>query len=588
MTIVGFSVVFAVWVMALALLFSQPGTQPGADLLPTLAGPLNEVAALPGTGGAPAGISPTLLPTEVPVELPSQSQPDTSPVSFSPNQNQTSSETKPNTANLNIPSDPIPNSMVIRFKPEMTAQERLDYITSLGGQIVQEIKPLNTVIINGGQMQQAQSSVLSRGVLNYESDYYAGALLAPNDSLAAGQWGLEVVKAPQAWDLLPLPTPTLTVAVIDSGICAGHIDLQGRIASAGWDFVQNDDTPQDEYGHGCAVSGIIAANSNNSLGIAGIAPNTAVMPLRVLDGSGLGRYSNVAAAIVYAVDNGADAINLSLGGPNASTVLEDAVNYAEAHGVTVIAAAGNGGAEGAYYPAAYPPVVAVGSVDQNLGRSAFSNYGPQVDLYAPGSNIMTTSLDGSFQTYSGTSVAAPYVTGVWALRKAMDKTLVLDGGIVSALYDGDTPIPTEEPPSELCLLSNFNAAESAYFGLVQQNAAQPGSVSAEQLESARTAYLSVAGQCANALYDGTINIDGGGISPFGGEVAPQFQLFGTKWGGESPFNPNRPPAAPVSPAEPVIYSFMPTGVSLAAKESENGGGPNAFITAISQLPNNTQ
>src|SRR6185369_12467052 len=98
---------------------------------------------------------------------------------------------------------------------------------------------------------------------------------------------------------------------------------------------------------------------------------------------------------------------------------------------------------------------------------------------------------------------------------------------------------------------------------------------------------SVAGQCANVLYDGPMTIDGGALSPIGGEVAPQFQLFGHKWGTESPFNPGRPPAAPVPPSTPVTFSFMPTGVSLAAKEAESGGGPNAFITAINALPNNT-
>ena len=381
---------------------------------------------------------------------------------------------------INIPDEPVPNSLVIRFKPDMSQAERLDYITSLGGQIVQEIKPLNTVIITlpANAAAGIQSQSIPSGVLENEPDYYAGALYSPNDSLAAGQWGLDVVKAPQAWDLLPPSTPGITVAVIDSGICANHADLQGRIAPNGWDFIDNDSTPQDEYGHGCAVSGIIAANSNNNIGIAGVAPNANVLALRVLDADGIGRYSNVAAAIVYAVDNGAGAINLSLGGPNPSAVLQDAVNYAEANGVTVIAAAGNNGAEQVFYPAAYPAVVAVGSVSQNLQRSPFSNYGAGIDLYAPGDGIMTTSLDGSFQNYSGTSVAAPYVTGVWALRQAMGKNLVQDGGIVSALYASDAPVPTQEPASELCLLSETQAAETAYFDLVQQNAAQPGSVSA--------------------------------------------------------------------------------------------------------------
>src|SRR6185369_3371683 len=118
-------------------------------------------------------------------------------------------------------------------------------------------------------------------------------------------------------------------------------------------FIDNTDNTEDELGHGCEVSGIIAAGLNNSIGIAGIAPNARIMPLKVLDTQGLGTYSNVAAAIVYAVDHNAAIINLSLGGSNASDLLENAIAYAQSHGVIVVAAAGNTGQEGVLYPAAY-------------------------------------------------------------------------------------------------------------------------------------------------------------------------------------------------------------------------------------------
>src|SRR5690606_7584394 len=127
----------------------------------------------------------------------------------------------------------------------------------------------------------------------------------------------------------PADAPTVIVAVIDSGVCADHPDLAGRIA-AGWDFVEDDDTAQDAFGHGCGVAGVIAANIGDAIGIAGVAPNAQVMPLRVLNAQGVGTYSDVAAAIVYAADHGAQVINLSLGGVNPSGVLEDAVNYAAA------------------------------------------------------------------------------------------------------------------------------------------------------------------------------------------------------------------------------------------------------------------
>ena len=134
-----------------------------------------------------------------------------------------------------------------------------------------------------------------------------------NDPLYFEQWALPVIGAPEAWDALPTDAPQVTVAVIDSGICTEHPDLAGRILP-GWDFLEQDAIPQDEFGHGCSVAGVIAAQPNNGIGIVGVAPNAQVMPLRVLDASGMGSYSNVAAAIVYAADHGAQIINLSLGG----------------------------------------------------------------------------------------------------------------------------------------------------------------------------------------------------------------------------------------------------------------------------------
>jgi thermitase len=222
----------------------------------------------------------------------------------------------------------------------------------------------------------------------------------------------------------------VTVAVIDSGICLDHPDLAGRIVS-GWDFVQDDNQPQDEFGHGCGVAGIIAANVNNGIGVAGVAPNARLMPLRVLDGLGMGSSSDVAAAIVYAADSGAQIINLSLGGPTTSSLLEEAVNYAASRGVTIVASAGNQGVEAALYPAAYPAAIAVGSVDQSLQRSSFSNYGWQLDLMAPGRDIFTTDINGDYTTMTGTSFAAPEVAGAAALMMAFNQALPTGGGLLT-------------------------------------------------------------------------------------------------------------------------------------------------------------
>jgi thermitase len=264
-----------------------------------------------------------------------------------------------------------------------------------------------------------------------ENDYTVAALAdVPNDTYYVDQWALPVMNVPAAWAALPATTPAVTVAVIDSGICLDHPDLAGRIVS-GWDFVQDDNQPQDEFGHGCGVAGIIAANVNNGIGVAGVAPNARLMPLRVLDGLGMGSSSDVAAAIVYAADSGAQIINLSLGGPTTSSLLEEAVNYAASRGVTIVASAGNQGVEAALYPAAYPAAIAVGSVDQSLQRSSFSNYGWQLDLMAPGRDIFTTDINGDYTTMTGTSFAAPEVAGAAALMMAFNQALPTGGGLLT-------------------------------------------------------------------------------------------------------------------------------------------------------------
>ena len=182
----------------------------------------------------------------------------------------------------------------------------------------------------------------------------------PNDPGFDKQWALEALDITNVW--AEESDEAKTVAVVDSGVCLDHPDLEGRILDNGYDFVERDSVAQDEFDHGCGVAGIIAANINNEIGIAGVSKNAKILPVRVLDENGVGTYSDVAAGIVYAVDNGANVINLSLGGTNSSAVLEDAVKYAINKEVKVVAAAGNYGQEGVLYPARYEGVVAVGSV----------------------------------------------------------------------------------------------------------------------------------------------------------------------------------------------------------------------------------
>ncbi|MDL1900812.1 hypothetical protein FBR02_08590, partial [Anaerolineae bacterium CFX9] len=352
----------------------------------------------------------------------------------------------------------VPNQVVINFAPESSPSERAAYIQSIGGTVSSNLEALDAVVVNIPRGLDQNDLPPSAIVAEAEPDYLASIFqeeaaaasfpIPPNDTYYSLQWGLPAIGVPQAWAALPPSPITTIVAVIDTGICPSHPDLQGRII-AGYDFVDNDNNPNDPgNGHGCSVAGVIAANIHNAAGIAGAAPNTLIMPVRALDTNGFGSYSNIANAIVYATNNGAHIINLSLGGASPATVLQNAVNYAVSNGVTVVAAAGNTGMPGVQYPAAYAPVIAVASVDSNLQPSSFNSTGPEIDVYAPGRDIVTTDSFASPVPYSyatGTSFATPHVSAVAALLRAQGQTLQTNGGLVWAMNNGIRPTVTPTP-----------------------------------------------------------------------------------------------------------------------------------------------
>lgn len=369
------------------------------------------------------------------------------------------------------PAQPaVPDQVVIAFNPGTSPAQQQAYLQAIGGQALRVVdiggQQIVTVSVPAGTAAQAlpPSSVVALS----EPDYYVTALYSaqPPDPFFQYQWALPYVNAPQAWPRLPDPLDMVTVAVIDSGICPGHIELQGRILP-GWDFVAGDDVPRDPNGHGCAVAGVIAAN-HNSAGIVGIAPNSMIMPVRVLDETGSGSYSNVAAGLVWAADNGAQIANLSLGGPSPSTVLQLAVEYAQARGVLVVAAAGNEGTNTVLYPAAYPGVIAVGAVNENGQPASFSNRGTParpLDIWAPGVDILTLHTGGGYMFVDGTSLASPYVAGAFALEMAFNNQPAAGG---SLLWVQNAPRPTTRPvqtgPAHTALL-NTDTPHLAWQGV---------------------------------------------------------------------------------------------------------------------------
>ena len=251
------------------------------------------------------------------------------------------------------------------------------------------------------------------GVGYVEPDYPVQAIdTIPNDPSFPSQYGLASIRAPQGWDL-STGSPAVTIAILDSGVDLGHLELAGKIVQ-GYDFVNNDNVPQDDYGHGTHVSGIAAALGNNGLGIAGVSWGSRILPLKVLNSTGGGSFSNVAAALVWATDHGAQVANMSLGGTTYSQVMQDAVSYAAVNGVLMVGASGNAGTNSVLYPAHFPEVMAVAATDMGNQYASFSNYGAEIDVAAPGASILSL-WPGGYSTQSGTSMAAPYVSGLAAI-----------------------------------------------------------------------------------------------------------------------------------------------------------------------------
>ena len=264
-------------------------------------------------------------------------------------------------------------------------------------------------------------------VLSAERNHVRRAFAEPNDLLFAKgdqRHYLRLIRMPAAWDA-SAGLSGKTIAVVDTGVDRDHPDLTGRVL-AGRDFANDDPDASDDNGHGTMVAGFAAAAGNNRLGVAGAAWNARVLPVKVLDADGAGSDADVAAGITWAVDQGADVINLSLGGPGTSAALEAAVDYAAVHGVVVVAAAGNDGFSTPSYPAAYPSVLAVGATDWSGNVVWWSNYGPWVDLAAPGYEVWSTALAAgaveSYEAGSGTSFSSPLVAGVAALVRAKQPT----------------------------------------------------------------------------------------------------------------------------------------------------------------------
>lgn len=360
----------------------------------------------------------------------------------------------------------VPGEVLVKFKDDASLEDVASVHKRLGGRVKQAIPDIFVQVVSvEGAVGQAVSAYAKEGLVEYaEPNFMADVLdLAyhPTDIYysAGKQWALHNtgqvfdedrhltgsqdadIDAPEAWALTH-GSETVKVAVLDTGINQTHEDLSEKLVLSK-DFSSSDNGVEDIYGHGTHVSGIVAAltdndpeNDGTSVGIAGTGHNTSLMVGKVCSDSGSCPYSWVANGVIWAADNGAKVINMSLGGSNKSKTLETAVNHAWNAGVVLVGAAGNSNNPSKTYPGAYDNVISVAATDANDKKAAFSSYGKWVDVAAPGVEVFSTFPNHAFtledpgrnrnQLYgygSGTSMSAPIVAGIAGLVWSTDYSL---------------------------------------------------------------------------------------------------------------------------------------------------------------------
>jgi len=338
-----------------------------------------------------------------------------------------------------VTNDP---TFLVHFAAESTWEERNTILSELAVEAVSwlpqihvaEVRAITDPLIRHADGTEARSATIANALNRMnavvdttnvviaveENVTVTGADLPDDPALTSEErsYGLTITHAPEAWEYSK-GDHNIVIAVVDTGINRNHPEFSGRIVG-GYDFINNDDDPSDDNGHGTHTSGIIAAGVDNGIGSAGVCPQCQIMPVKVLNQNNAGTWSSVAKGILFATDNGARIINLSLGAAVSSQTLEDAVSYAQAHDVLIVAAAGNMGVDRDFFPAALNGVVAVSATDARDRHWSLSNYGSYIDVAAPGYAIFSTyhDLNNYYDGYSymsGTSMAAPFVAGLAGL-----------------------------------------------------------------------------------------------------------------------------------------------------------------------------
>jgi thermitase len=315
------------------------------------------------------------------------------------------------------------NQVTVKFKKIPPKQELTKMEKDIDGQMM---KQMNHIFVF--QSESKTTDELKDYFENIQNVEYAEPHYiylqneVPNDLLYLSyQWNLPAIQTEKGWQLSQ-GNENIVIAVIDSGVDLDHPDLVHRLKK-GYNVLADNTLPEDDNGHGTHVAGIIASETNNREGVAGITWFNQIMPIKALNSEGYGSSFDVAKGIIWAVDHGAQIINLSLGNYQPSELLQEAVRYAYERGVVIVAASGNDNSSQPSYPAAYPEVLSVGAITSDGSRAEFSNYGAYLDVVAPGTNIPSTFVHHRYAALSGTSMAAPHVSALAGLIRSLNPRL---------------------------------------------------------------------------------------------------------------------------------------------------------------------
>lgn len=315
------------------------------------------------------------------------------------------------------------DEIIVCFMPDTPPKVIRDLVKRYDARIKRHNPALGTYLLrlDRGTADEVLPLLLTEPQVEWaELNFLITGELIPNDPDYADPtkvYAPQQIRAPEGWDVTT-GSSAVVVAVVDSGISLTHPEFAGRLLP-GYDFVNEDNNPTDDHGHGTHVAGILAAAMNNGLGSTGIAPQVSLLPVKVLNLNNVGTWADIADGITYAADQGAHIINLSLGGPVYSQALENAIVYAAGRGAVIVTAAGNVFSSNPFYPAYFPETIAVSATDANDAIWPYSNFGQAIDVAAPGVNIWSTLWkNGEGDTFgfmTGTSMAAPHVSGLAAL-----------------------------------------------------------------------------------------------------------------------------------------------------------------------------